>query len=339
MIGNKVKRLPQPVLCERIKWVDAAKAVGLFLVFWGHALYGGSDVAKVINRAIYSFHMPMYFILSGYVLRPESKSFQEFVCKKCKRLLLPTLVLYILTIPMYFHPHYLDYSTASIFSILERIFYIRGQCAFNDPIWFFICMFQILLVVKLLNLSNASNMKVAVMSVICILLSYVIYEYDMKIFSLFGFNKCVLGLFFYTFGIMIRRFKYENNALFSCLLALPLWIIFGVYLNIKCSMYGMKLGNFWYFIISGIMGSIFFFFVVEKLKHMTGLCKYAKWTVFIVGTHYLLVTIFHVVALALSIKGSYFFDLASLVFVFISLYGYKYVCLFVEKRLPTLIGE
>ena len=81
MIEVKIKNPPQPVCCERLKWVDAAKAIGLFLVFWGHILYGGSSIGSVINRAIYSFHMPMYFILSGYVLRPESKPFNEYIRK------------------------------------------------------------------------------------------------------------------------------------------------------------------------------------------------------------------------------------------------------------------
>ena len=57
--------------------MDTAKALGLFLVFWGHILYGSPHMVSIFNRAIYSFHMPMYFILSGYVLKPELKPFRK----------------------------------------------------------------------------------------------------------------------------------------------------------------------------------------------------------------------------------------------------------------------
>ena len=98
---NEIKNLPSQKF-GRIYWVDAAKVLGLFLVFWGHVLYGGSPLGSVINRAIYSFHMPMYFILSGYVVKPESKPFRKHVHDKFKRILLPASILYVLTLPLYF---------------------------------------------------------------------------------------------------------------------------------------------------------------------------------------------------------------------------------------------
>lgn len=68
MIGSKLRNTPPPTHTQlgalRIKWVDVAKALGLILVFWGHILDGGITIQGDIIRVIYSFHMPMYFILS-----------------------------------------------------------------------------------------------------------------------------------------------------------------------------------------------------------------------------------------------------------------------------------
>lgn len=57
----------------RIEWVDAAKGVGILLVVIGHAIAGLKDGTLVsadsllvyIHYLIYSFHMPLFFFLSG----------------------------------------------------------------------------------------------------------------------------------------------------------------------------------------------------------------------------------------------------------------------------------
>ena len=242
MIGNKEKNPPTPVCIGRIKWIDTAKALGIFLVFWGHVLYSGSEVASIINRAIYSFHMPMFFILSGYVLKPDSKSFKEYLKNKVKRILLPALIVYIFTLPLYFYS--LDYSTVTAYSIILQIFYVVGTCAYNVPIWFFFCMFQVLMVSKLIDLSNASNKKIIIAAISFLILAFVLYALNWKYFKIFGFNILVLGLFFYSFGIILKRFDFESHIKQIGLSAIPLWILTGVVLNAKCTMYGMVLGNF-----------------------------------------------------------------------------------------------
>lgn len=45
---------------KRIQWIDYGKAIGIFLVVVGHT-YGGNFLVNWI----YSFHMPMFFLLSG----------------------------------------------------------------------------------------------------------------------------------------------------------------------------------------------------------------------------------------------------------------------------------
>lgn len=46
---------------QRKDWVDASKAIGILLMVAGH-----SSLPKYLSDWIYSFHMPLFFILSGY---------------------------------------------------------------------------------------------------------------------------------------------------------------------------------------------------------------------------------------------------------------------------------
>ncbi len=54
---------------ERIGYIDIAKGIGILLVAMGHT--GLSLVAPYLHKLIYSFHMPLFFFLSGYFFKPD----------------------------------------------------------------------------------------------------------------------------------------------------------------------------------------------------------------------------------------------------------------------------
>ena len=61
---------------DRLAWLDQVRAAGIFLVVVGHAIRSaersGLDVSGVLDfadQAIYSFHMPLFFLLAGMTQR------------------------------------------------------------------------------------------------------------------------------------------------------------------------------------------------------------------------------------------------------------------------------
>lgn len=323
----------------RIFWVDFAKAIGVFLVFWGHTLLqGGSDLGNGINRAIYSFHMPMFFLLSGYVAKREFGHIKEFLQKRFRRIVLPALILYVITLPIYFI-YNVDWSDYSVLSILSDIFYVHGVCAYNRPLWFFFCLFQVLLLSKILDLSNAHNTKLITVVLCCLFISYLFYLLKWKVFSIFGLNKCVIGLFFYCSGMLLRRLNYEKHIYIVCFFSLPLWVLTGLVLNTKVSMHDMTLGNFWLFIVSGLSGALVFFAFCKLFAKNERIREYAKWTVFIISSHYVLVSFFRVLTNKFSIGYIVLYDIVSFCFVIISFIIYKPICRWIEKHFPVLMGS
>ena len=320
----------------RIKWVDVAKSLGLFLVFWGHLLYGGSSVAGVMNRAIYSFHMPMYFILSGYVVKNDTQPFIDYLRNKACRILLPAVLCYVLTIPIYFY--YLDYSTITLKRIAFDLFYIQGDCAYNKPVWFFFCLFQILIVERIARLSRSGNMKLLVVLLLSLLIGYVCYASGWEWFSLFGFNRFIIGLFFFVFGMLLRRLETVNYNLLG-VICLPIWVLTGVVLNPKVSMYTVNFGSFGLFVIAAITGSLAFFVLCQKLESIERIQWNTKWTIFIVCSHYVLVTLFTIFSFRISILGTILFDIASAIFVLVALLLYNPLCEWLDVRFPILFGD
>jgi fucose 4-O-acetylase-like acetyltransferase len=85
----------------RLEWVDVAKGLGIALVVLGHTLRGLVNAGllnpegpvQVVDRWIYAFHMPLFFILSGlFLARAGERPLRSFVADKLLRLGYPYLV-------------------------------------------------------------------------------------------------------------------------------------------------------------------------------------------------------------------------------------------------------
>lgn len=85
----------------RIEWIDYAKGLAIIFVVYGHVLIGIYNSKFNINstlyiytiKFIYSFHMPVFFFLSGiFAIKSCSVKFPIFLIKKCKTIVYPYLV-------------------------------------------------------------------------------------------------------------------------------------------------------------------------------------------------------------------------------------------------------
>lgn len=72
------------------EWILIAKGIGIILVVVGHFNPEISPTYwSVIRKLIYSFHMPLFFILSGYLYSHGKYSYSDLIKTKAKRLLYP----------------------------------------------------------------------------------------------------------------------------------------------------------------------------------------------------------------------------------------------------------
>lgn len=87
---------------QRYVWQDHCKGLAILLVVLGHMLdhenlYHGETIGAYL---IYGFHMPLFFLLSGYTLSVSTDNglsdFSNYVKKHTKRILLPGILFIIL---------------------------------------------------------------------------------------------------------------------------------------------------------------------------------------------------------------------------------------------------
>lgn len=126
----------------RLIYIDYAKGFAILLVVAGHlsqyCLNGTS--AKNVFNFIYSFHMPLFFFLSGYVAslsrnRIEKGNILPLFIKKIKSLLLPFLVWGVI-IYLLFQQHF------SFEDSVERVVQVLFNPSNNAP-WFLLTLFCI----------------------------------------------------------------------------------------------------------------------------------------------------------------------------------------------------
>ena len=76
---------------NRIAYIDAAKGIGILLMILGHTgMYG---LPVVMHKMIYSFHMPLFAIISGFFLHfsDSKKLLGESLRSKIMKILVPII--------------------------------------------------------------------------------------------------------------------------------------------------------------------------------------------------------------------------------------------------------
>lgn len=87
---------------NREPWIDFAKGITLLLVIIGHTVSG------VLSGAIYSFHMPLFFILSGITakLSSSAQQFSDKTQRSFRHLMFPFFLIYTIQTVVYLLRHF-----------------------------------------------------------------------------------------------------------------------------------------------------------------------------------------------------------------------------------------
>ena len=126
---------------DRILWMDIAKGLAMFLVCWGH-----ENVDPTFNNWIYSFHMPLFFMLSGMTFAFNKEThIGRYIGKKAKGLLIPYVFLNIIVMPLsYIDGAIIQRPVQSIGEFLLGIFFSQQSSGYVMPsntTWFIATLF------------------------------------------------------------------------------------------------------------------------------------------------------------------------------------------------------
>ena len=187
---------------KRYTEVDIARGIGILFVVLGHSIKQTGVSAgwiRILTYMIYSFHMPLFFCLSGFVsakiLRMNRDERLLYIRARARRLLVPYFVIGILYIPVK-----LKLSSVAVkpFTAADIPRMLIGQNP-DVSLWFLYILFLIEAVCALLiNMGNFRSVWYG-----SFFLSVAIYWANLEI-------RAPKYLFFFLMGIWVRL-KFEDS--------------------------------------------------------------------------------------------------------------------------------
>ena len=245
---------------KRLHYIDILKGIGIILVILGHSCISGK-----VYVYIFSFHMPLFFFISGY-LYINNNNFMNFVYKKIKTLLIPYICFAVITGIIYS----LISNNFDLLFLLEKILYLKGEVLqLDSPLWFLPCLFFAEIIYYIVYKFADKDDKKIITALI--LLSLV--GYFSKVILPFGIQIAFTGVVFMGLGNLFK--KYELKIKISKYLLLGLFIIGGA-ISLKngvINMYRLTYNNYIMFYVGALI-SIFICFEVAKFIKTNNVLEY-----------------------------------------------------------------
>lgn len=201
--GEKLEENKKFQNAPRYTFIDIAKGIGILCVILGHL----PTINNVIHSIIYSFHMPLFFIISGFCYNNKYK-WIVFVRRKVKVLLFPyfTTVAFILM-------YWLVAQKRSIGSIIYNFQLFLLQIRFTS-LWFLTAMFiGIILFDLIVRLTEG---RVKLLSLIAFLFSAIgiVYTQCVNHPLFWNLDSAFVIQIFFLIGYLIKQ-KWKEIKLIS----------------------------------------------------------------------------------------------------------------------------
>lgn len=236
-----------------LHWLNSVKGLGVILVIFGHLM--GKSTLLDLNQFIYSFHMPLFFLTSGYVQKTALR--RNYLGGKALRLL-PAFFFYTLVSLPVFLPLQFRKGTEPMQMVIDT-FYLHGRI-YNNPLWFLAVLFEIYCLFFLLHKALGHP---ALQLLFCLgafgFGYWITLQEEAEVWNTLGFNRVVVCFGFFLAGMLLRRLPLEQvrpwHWLLPPLLLLPGWYV-GNVLNEKVSLYAFRLGNYPCFVLGALLLSM-----------------------------------------------------------------------------------
>lgn len=207
---------------NRLKFIDIAKGLAILCVVLGHVLaydiYGFKYVwnNSPLLKFIYSFHMPLFFLLSGLVYSSPTEGIYKDMYKRCRTLIFPFIIV------------------GALYSIVinNNLSFILSE--YKSGYWYllvlFYCyMFNYLLINKIDNkkLKLIFFIQVFIILFLWKLLFNISHNIPLYIQNILSINLLILYYPYFLIGSIIKRFSLYNvffNKSYIFLTAVFIWI-------------------------------------------------------------------------------------------------------------------
>ena len=187
--------------------IDYAKGLAIILVVIGH---WNPDDAPIwwhqINKIIYTFHMPLFMMASGflYIATLRSQSYFQFLLKKARRLMLPYIStsIIIITIKLLMQGNAYVEHPVTYFSYLE----ILWSPSAGYFLWFIWALWWMFVIIPFFKTKQSR----LALFVVALILAYI----PLSATQIFCFAQTQRMLVFFVLGTLLSDYKVLLDGLY-----------------------------------------------------------------------------------------------------------------------------
>lgn len=288
---------------KRNSTVDIAKGVGIVLVIIGHLnhFFSYEDMTLIM---IYSFHMPLFIILSGYVFNFHSElSINEYCYKRFGQIIRPYFIFAIITLSYDIIRNGGAVRGDEIFGIFIGNG-IDNHLSFNIALWFlpmlFLCNIIFGIIVKLSGYIVQMKMSYVFLIIVCVVMTIIGYYLiiHQKRFP-WGVETAMFSQIFMLLGYIYKlqndkhNTDIKNKKIFICvypIIAFIWWFI--AKFNGRVDMNAGRYGNCILFFVTAVCG----FCLIWQISNFISKIPVFKTIFSVLGKNSLYILAYHIPA-------------------------------------------
>lgn len=227
---------------KRIEWVDIARGIAIICMVAGH-----TSIPEVLSKYIWSFHMPLFFVVSGLFFNPDKLgSFKVFIKRRLRTLIIPYWFFTFIVITGYLGTEY-----------FKPIQIIEGWTGY--ALWFVPVLFCAELVFYPISKLKREWLTLTVIFLTAI--GYILSESHIRLY--FKLDVVPFAIFFIAFGYLFKNSIFNTKP--NLLIATSIGLI-TIVLSIFLPKLDMAKNDFGWIILnlSNALLGIYFIFSVSK---------------------------------------------------------------------------
>ena len=340
---------------DRIEWIDICKTIGIIWVIMGHVI-----VPKSLDVWIHSFHMPLFFILSGLCFNEiKHTKISEFFVSRFKTLIIPYIIFSIILYYVWIMVLQIsNYEPIRNFNNLMTCMIkpATTTSCYGAVNWFLPSLFIVEIVFFIICKVSKKSKKI--IGVVLFLIFIVAYLYP-KFISYripFAIDSSIMGLFFYGLGWLFKSIPFDKikiiirkNLCLSLFIIILAFILINplIIINKMTNMRNLVFGNYSLFLINSVSVSLLFIFLsiyIDILSNKVKMFNVMK----IIGNHTLVILLFNPIFARLyllltnnneMIKNTYLLVFNNIIVSIIILIICVLISIFINKFMPFLLGK
>lgn len=268
----------------RYAHVDVCRGIAILLVVLGHCFQSsGAD----LNRVILSFHMPLFFFLSGLFAKTMTIEFFRGVCLKAKKLLVPQITLSITIIVLKASIWVSEGKSLADFDFLACFGF-----------WFlpvlFLCSLYYMIVSVIVDLTKTHNRIIVTSLSLMLAVLAILVHFDDIIAPMDWLVKSAVAMPFYFCGSFLKERVLKVDARDGVTRSVILILLFPIIvilsqLNAPVLMYKNEYGSLPLFFLTSVLGILLVVDFSKRLGNMPILEEFGKLSIAVYVWNFLIV--------------------------------------------------